>query len=208
MHRLLIIFIVLNFNATAQINEGYLKFAIQILPIDTTQANLNAARMLWKSRMEISFAGDMYRIDSHIGDITDNTYIYNYSKGEILTLTSNKSSKFAHKKQINTEGTIARNDEGGEVIEYRDSTKQILGFKCYYVEVLNNGNSIPYWCTDEIDINFRGKSIMNPSIPGFPLWFQLEVKGFQMTYTAVNFIEEIDQNVFSTEIPEGYSESP
>ena len=49
---------------------------------------------------------------------------------------------------------------------------------------------------------------MNPSIPGFPLWFQLEVKGFQMTYTAVNFIEEIDQNVFSTEIPEGYSESP
>lgn len=209
MNKILFLFIILNFNATAQLKEGYLKYAIQLAPIDSTQANLNAARMLWKSRMEIYFAEDMYRIDSHLGDITHNTYVYNYSVGAILTLVSNKASKVGKRKEINTEGDIVRNDKPGKVIEYRDSTKQILGFNCYYVEQTIEGKTIPYWCTDEIDIDFRGQSLMNPAIPGFPLWFQVENKGFEMTYSIVNFKREIDPEVFSTEIPEGYStESP
>ena len=208
MHKILFLFIILNFSATAQIKEGYLKYAIQLSPIDSTQANLNAARLLWKSRMEIYFANDMYRIDSHLGEITHNTYVYNYSLGAILTLVSNKASKVGSKKIINNEGNIVHSKEPGEVVVYRDSTKQILGFKCYYVEQINEGKTIPYWCTDEIDINFRGQSLMNPAIPGFPLWFQVENKGFEMTYTVVNFKREIDPEVFSTEIPEGYTESP
>ncbi|MDX2362570.1 MAG: hypothetical protein QNK23_17310 [Crocinitomicaceae bacterium] len=206
MYRILFLLLLVNFSLHAQYNTGYLKYVVQVVPLDTTQGNMNAARLLRKSKIEISFAEEMYRIDSQMGEISNNSIIYNYPKKEVLTLTSNGTNFLAQLLSTDDAKTREHADTDVQVTEYRDSTRKIIGFECFYVEFVENGASTAYWCTEEIEFKFRGKSIVHSSIPGFPLWFRKEENGFQLTYIAANFTKEIDAEIFSTDIPEGYTD--
>ena len=164
--------------------------------------------MLRNSKIEISFSKDKYRIDTHMGDISQSSIIYNHPLDEILALSSNSTNLLAQKFSIDDAKFKQPVAGNAQVTEYRDSTKKILGFDCYYVELIDAGSFSSYWCTEQIDFEFHGQSIVNPSIPGFPMWIRREENGFEFTYIASNFVDHVSNEavVFSTTIPDGYKD--
>ena len=193
----------------AQQKSGYIKYTIEVMVIDTTPENLNVGRLLRGSKIELFVTENNYRIESYTGPFGSSSMICDYSKDQILTLSTNTRGKYASiisiKDAIKKPAQIVTN-----TVVNRDQQRKILGFNCYYVELTENGSTGKFWCTDEIDFRLQGQSFMSESLPGFPLSIQKEDSGFQFTYTASNFTERIDnpEKTFSLEIPEGYTMVP
>ncbi len=193
----------------AQNNEGYVKYTIKVEVVDSTPELLQSVRLLHDSKMEIYFKPKRYRMHIKMGELYTITAIYNQDKAEILSLTSNMAGKFAQRVPSDSAAlSIGGPLNGAETAIFRDSTRKILGFDCYYVEAYSDGLTVSYWCTDQISSNVDGQSIIDPSISGFPLWFSKVDKGVRMTYIASNYRNEIDNpgRMFSLEVPEGYQE--
>ena len=194
----------------AQHKDGYLKYHVDVVVADTTQETMQASRMLRNSKVEIYVRKNKYRIDTKMGTLFQNSMRHDEKKEETLILTTSEQGKFAQ-KYVNQKlrGSSTKN-ENIVVNEYRDSTRKILGFKCFYVQLISNGNTSNYWCSEEIDFIFEGDSFVDPSLPAFPLMIQKYQGGFQFTYTASNFRKKIDspKEVFTTEVPDGYTLKP
>ena len=64
-----------------------------------------------------------------------------------------------------------------------------------------------YWYTDEINIVAVGQKVVNPNVPGFPMYFSTVLDGVFMEYQVSSLLlDEVQPDtVFSTEVPEGYS---
>ena len=193
----------------AQQKSGYIKYSIDVIVLDTTPENLNVGRLLRDSKIELFVTENNYRVESYTGPFGSSSMICDYSKGQILTLSTNTMGKYARittiKDALKKPGKIVTN-----TVVNRDRQRKILGFNCYYVELTENGSTGKFWCTDEIDFRLQGQSFMSESLPGYPLSIQKEDSGFQFTYTASNFIDRIDNPEinFSLEIPEGYTMIP
>jgi hypothetical protein len=193
----------------AQQKSGYIKYSIDVIVLDTTPENLNVGRLLRDSKIELFVTENNYRVESYTGPFGSSSMICDYSKGQILTLSTNTMGKYARittiKDALKKPEKIVTN-----TVVNRDRQRKILGFNCYYVELTENGSTGKFWCTDEIDFRLQGQSFMSESLPGYPLSIQKEDSGFQFTYTASNFIDRIDnpEITFSLEIPEGYTMIP
>jgi len=193
----------------AQQKSGYIKYSIDVIVLDTTPENLNVGRLLRDSKIELFVTENNYRVESYTGPFGSSSMICDYSKGQILTLSTNTMGKYARittiKDALKKPEKIVTN-----TVVNRDRQRKILGFNCYYVELTENGSTGKFWCTDEIDFRLQGQSFMSESLQGYPLSIQKEDSGFQFTYTASNFIDRIDnpEITFSLEIPEGYTMIP
>lgn len=207
---ILIYFILIGFGqVTAQDSEGYVKYTIKVEVVDSTPELLQSVRLLRDSKMEIYFKPKRYRMHIKMGELYTITAIYNQDKAEILSLTTNMAGKFAQRVPSDSAAlSIGGPLNGAETAVFRDSTKKIIGFDCYYVEAYNEGVTVSYWCTDQISPTVDGKSIIDPSITGFPLWFSKVDQGIRMTYIASNYRDEIENpgRMFSLDIPEGFQE--
>lgn len=204
--RVLLLFLIITSNSIAQ-TEGYIKYTIFVEAQDTSAEMINGAMLLRDSKMEIYYTKDHYRVDYKAGALYVMNTIYNKDQAQIITLTTNHYGKFGQIKDISeTEKLNDLVDTNTVINTYRDSTKKILGFNCYYVEILENGTVTKYWVTDEINSKVGSQSIVNPMLSGFPLWFSKKANGIKMTYTASNFRDELtnSESIFITNLPEGY----
>lgn len=191
----------------SQIGDGYLKYHVDLIVVDTSQEIMNAARMLRNSQLEVFFGKDKYRIDSQMGTLFTTSMIHDGKKNRTLMLSSNAKGKYAQEfsqKELKDTSSV---EITATVIENRDSTRKILGFKCYYVEMTQNGKVSRYWCTDEINFKFKGASFVDENLPGFPLQIRKEENGLEFTYTASNFQKtfSVTKETFSTDPPAGYT---
>lgn len=205
----ILVLILFSSNSFGQTNEGYVKYRIKIAAIDSTPELLKSISLLKDSEMEIYFSPGFARTDNKMGELYSISAIFDEENSQMLSLTKNMAGKYAQKLDTDSLGlSIAMAGDETEVTEYPDSTKKILGFQCSYVESFAYGVKTSYWVTNELSCTINGKSIIDPKIPGFPLWFSKIEQGVKMTYIAVNYREVISnkETIFSTEIPEDYTD--
>lgn len=89
-----------------------------------------------------------------------------------------------------------------EVIK-KSETKTIAGYKCSKAILKDkDGNEVTYWYTKSLP-GYKGKSIPNVNLEGFPMEFEIkqETMSMKMTVTTVNK-KTVSNSVF--DIPEGY----
>lgn len=200
-------FIALSFNSYSQSKEGYIRYTADVTPIDSTEENLQASKFFRQSKIEIYYSENCCRVDYQTGEISRTSTIGDRSKNIYLFLANNGKTKIAQKITLDSIPPSQTLSDGIVTIN-KDSLKEILGLKCYYVCLTKNGKKSTYWCTDNIKINFHGKSIVDSQIPGFPMVIRKEEMGFIFTYTVSNLKDYIeDRSVFSTDIPPGYKDA-
>jgi|GEM_PF-2243467 len=201
---LLFICIITSYAGFGQSKEGYIRYTADVIPLDSTEENIQAAQYFRKSKIEIYYSQNCCRVDYQTGEISKTSTIGDRSKNTYLFLANNGKTKVAQKIILDSLPETPKSTNSKISIR-KDTLKEILGFNCYFVSLNENGKISTYWCTDELKINFQGKSIVDEQIPGFPLMIRKEEMGFIFIYTVSNYRDFIeDHSVFSTEIPEGY----
>lgn len=207
MKYLLIIVLLLPVLLSAQLNEGYIKFDINVQAIDTSKNAQQTAAMMRDSRMEIFFAKDRSRVDFTLGQISQTSVRINRAANKGVSLSETVMGKYAN---VGTADDLA----GEEVTITTENIKitpfnefrTILGFKCQKYVMDNNGSYTTYWITKKIEIEGMNQQIVNPNLPGFPLAFTSINNGLRMHFQASNYIEVLEnkEQIFSTEVPEDY----
>lgn len=205
-----ILFAGISLKSKGQHTSGYLKYHVDIEVIDTTQETLRASRMLRDSKIEMYFNVNKYRLNTKMGTLYTSSVVHDGVKEETIVLSVNRRGKFAQlftkddvrKKDIDTTTTI--------VVERRDSTRKIVGFDCFYVQLIRNADTSHYWCSEAITFQFDGNDITDKDLPAFPLSIRKIAQGFEFTYTVSNFkiAEDFGDTIFSTDVPKGFSLIP
>lgn len=179
--------------------------------MDTTAQTRQSIGMLMDSRMAIYYSGEKSRIDFKMGKMYTTSVRINRPENKAISLTESMMGNYAIPLDIAALdfANAAQLDTTTEVI-LKDEEKTILGFNCKKVLVIVNGKITSYWYTDEIKVEMKGQTLVNPFVPGFPLSFSAIENGILMTFEASNYSFELeDENkIFSTEIPEGYQIMP
>lgn len=199
-------FFLTGFTSYTQDKSGYIRFATAVIPIDSSASNIQAASMFRNSKIELYFSETAYKVEINSGNFGKTINIADYTKDSLLFLASNNKLNIAKKTVIGN--PIKSEVTAFDIYVNRDSIRTILGFKCYHVTLIENGETSYYWCTDDLDISLQGQPIFSEKLPGFPLEINQSKMGFQFTYTASNYVDFISNpsKVFSLEIPEGYIE--
>lgn len=200
----------ISFPSNGQHNSGYLKYHVDIEVIDSTQETLRAARVLRDSKIEMYFNENKYRLNTKMGTLYTSSVVHDGVKEETIVLSVNRRGKFA---QVFSKDDVRRKDLDSNatiVVEKKDSTRKILGFDCYYVELIRNADTSYYWCSEAITFQFEGNDITDKDLPDFPLSIRKKAQGYQFTYTASNFkvAEDFGDSVFSTDVPKGFTLIP
>jgi GLPGLI family protein len=192
--------------AFSQLTEGYIQFSIDVIAVDTSLKTKQSAGLLHDSKMEIYFADKLSRIDYKMGRLYNTVMILDERTQKAITLTNSSKGKFASIASTKgIEATQMKKDPKAKTV-YFNETKMILGYKCKKAEVTSEGLTTTYWYTNDINIDDKNKSIINPNAPGFPLAFSRVENGVRMYFQASNIQYELvnKEQIFSTQIPAGY----
>lgn len=193
---------------SAQLNEGYIQFHIDVEAVDTSKNARQSAAMMRDSRMEIYFAEDMSRVDFTLGQMSQTSVRINRKENKGVSISNTVMGKFANvgtAEELEGE-KVEVSTENIEITPFNEF-KTILGFKCQKYVMDNNGVYTTYWITEEVEIEGMGQNIVNPNLPGFPLAFTSINNGIRMHFQASNYKEILTNkaDIFSTEVPEGYT---
>jgi GLPGLI family protein len=197
------------FIASAQLEEGYFQFNIDVTAVDTSKSARQSASMMRDSKMEIYFAKDLSRVDFKLGTLSNTSIRINRKTNQGISISKSVYGNFANQGTANEiSGDKTNTAVDGVKITPFDEYKTILGFKCRKYVMENNGSYATYWITEEISIKDMGQQIVNASLPGFPLEFTSISEGVRMSFKASNYKESIvnKSDVFSTEVPAGFTE--
>lgn len=204
----LFIFIVFIASKTtlAQLNEGYFQYSISVTAIDTSLTIRQQAGLLFDSKMELYFKGNLSRLDFKMGKMYETSLIVDREKMVGLSLSSDQKGKYAvtlREKEINQ--PMPQKDTSVKV-ELVNKTKTILGFNCKMAIARQGDLETVYWYTDEIQVTPENAMIINPNIPGFPLYFATLQQGMKMEYQASNYSFTLNDaaKTFSMTPPEEY----
>lgn len=193
------------FTSYSQQTDGYLQYTISVQAVDTTLKAKQQAGMLRNSKMEMYYSQNFSRVDFTMGEMYKLSAVVNLSTNRTISLMSGAIGKFAT-RTITTDSTTVEEDKPVSTVELLDESKVILGYNCKMAIVTTNGLESTYWYTDEVKIDMSGQQISNDLVPGFPLEFYTVSEGVMMHFTASNieFSIENHDEIFFTEIPEGY----
>ena len=154
--------------------------------------------------MELYFTRDKSRMYFKMGQINTISIIVDRKKNTVLSLNSSMMGKAA---QIGLASDIPspKKDSTIEVI-FSEEKRKILNYNCKKAVLTENGIETTYWYTNEIQVDGKDYSILNPNIPGFPIYFSKTQDGVLMTFELSNIREELkdEKQLFSTEVPAGY----
>lgn len=144
---------------------------------------------------------------SFIKDQKVRTEMDNPMTGKSITIVDNEQKKVF--QLMNMGGAkkcividIDDEDENKESeINKLEETKEIAGYTCKKVEIIQDENITIAWVTDEIQAPANRK--FNEKLDGFPLSYEVENNGITMIMTATN-IEEKRVNNSKFVVPQGY----
>ncbi len=189
-----------------QLTEGYFQYSIIVAPQDSSVETLQKTGLMFDSKMELYFTKYQSRLNFVMGTSNTNSIIVDQKKKIGLSLTSNPKGSYA--VQL-FEKDLVYNTKANDTsikVRFLADKSVILGFNCKKA-VLSQGNTeTTYWYTDEIKLDESNQMIMNPSIPGFPLYFSTIADNVKMEYKASNYKYKVEnpEEVFSLIIPQGY----
>ena len=191
----------------AQKNEGYLEYVIDVQAIDTSLKARQQVGLLRNSSMKVFFMKDKSRLDFKMGEMYDITAIVDWKTNRSLSLFTTPKGKFATKMEAKQYKTSQPTPDTTMRIELTNETKKILNYTCKKAVLRSNNAEFIYWYTNEFSIDLKGQSLVNSSIPGFPLEFQTIKDGILMNFKVSNLIFKIENKniLFSTVIPAGYT---
>ncbi len=203
---LIIAFFTISSLSYSQLTEGYFQYAIIVTPQDSSVETLQKIGLMFDSKMELYFTKYQSRLNFIMGTSNTNSIIVDQKKKIGLSLTSNPKGSYA--VQL-FEKDLVYNTKANDTsikVKFLDDKSVILGFNCKKA-ILSQGNTeTTYWYTDEIKLDQSNQMIMNPSIPGFPLYFSTVADNVKMEYKASNYSYKVEnpEEVFSLIIPQGY----
>jgi outer membrane lipoprotein-sorting protein len=194
--------------SSAQVTEGHVSYRMELFS-DEEEIDSETAEMLKVVTMELYFTKDKYRMEYKLG--SQGSAITISDGKHILTLYSYETIKMAEKMTVE-ESDAERGPLRDYGIAMTDSTREILGYTCRKLIVDGiGGKKMETWITDKINI----QNLNNPNFlqtgQGFPLQYETyDEEGYRAMFTAIAFTPSLEnkEDLFSTAIPEGYTELP
>ena len=189
-----------------QLTEGYFQYSIIVTPQDSSVETLQKTGLMFDSKMELYFTKYQSRLNFVMGTSNTNSIIVDQKKKIGLSLTSNPKGSYA--VQLFEKDLVynTKTNDTSIKVKFLADKSVILGFNCKKA-ILTQGNAeTTYWYTDEIKLDQSNQMIMNPNIPGFPLYFSTIADNMKMEYKASNYKYKVEnpEEVFSLIIPQGY----
>ncbi len=197
------------FPLNSQIKEGYLRFDVEVISLDTAFLSLQTAKLMRDSRMMLFFDENRSRVDFKLGNYSATSMRIDFKKDKGISLIANTEGRFAQKASIKQ---LMLNSESGKLQQLEGEVmalpefKKILGYNCQKYILHHQGKNIIYWCTSEIELTNEVKGLINPRLPYIPLEFSVIENNFKFIYklTDISFNLENKAHIFSIEPPEGY----
>lgn len=188
--------------AQTKTTEGTVVYTITMTDNDMDP---QVASMMPKE-MTVTFKGNKSKSDMKMSMGTFNT-IYDAATKTLATLMDMMGQKTVIKM---TEAEMEK--EAGKqpktTVKYLDETKMICGFLCHKAEITTEGEKnkqIIYYTKDIAAKNANAMKGGMKGIDGFPLEYEMNMKGMAMKMTAKSISKEkVDDSVFK--IPDGYKE--
>lgn len=202
----LIFFIFLAINCQSQKQEGHIDYDITFSSDDPETTQMLA--MMDGSSMEVYFLNSKTRTGIKLGFMLDMQITVDESTDEAILLVGGMMGK---KYIKTTQKEMQQNDEIEQdkvKIELVKGTKNIQGYDCKKaIGTDAKGNVSEYWYTEKLNFNKTGNQFIQREVPGVPLEISTNVEELTITITA-NLVEKKITNaeqIFSTEVPEGYT---
>lgn len=205
-----LILTLLTFSSFSQVSKAHIQFAIDVEAIDTTEETKQMVGMFIDSSLKLYFTETKSRVDYKMGRLYTATLVINSLTDSALVLQASPMGNFAMQKSA-SEFEKAKSLPGTVEIKELDEYKTILEYKCQKVIYINDGKSLEYWITKEIELSDKlGQDIVNSDLPGFPLEFSASDGSVIFHYKASNIQLEIpnEAEIFSTTIPQGFTNMP
>ena len=198
---LTLFFIVVTSAMTKAQTTGHLQYEMEFSSDNPDMAM--ALPMMAGSKMDLYFMPEKSRLEMVMGRFMkmNSTVDVNTQKGMLLMeVMGNKTAT-----EINLSNAIAENTTEPKTT-VTNETKTIIGFNCTKIIVQGeDGSEATLWVTKELMAALKGqKQFGNTEIEGVPLEFYTLTNGMTIHFTATNFDGNVNANIFSMEIPEGY----
>lgn len=162
--------------------EGVIKYAIEVEGEEldaATKAQMPSEMVMYykESLIRMEQVSPMYSIAS----------VSNVADGSVIILMDMMGQKFAV-KQSAEDVEKAKEDVGDEEkpeINFLDETKEIAGYTCKKAEVIQNGETMEVYYTNEISVP-KNENAQNSieGIDGMLMEFTIVQQGFSMTMTV------------------------
>ncbi len=188
--------------AQTKISEGSVTYTITMTDNDMDP---QVASMMPKE-MTVSFKGDRSKSDMKMG-MGNVSAIYDVKAKMLITLMDMMGQKNAIKmSEADMEKESGKQPKTS--IKYLDDTKVICGYTCHKAEVSTEGDKhkqVVYYTKDIVSKNANAMKGGLKGIEGFPLEYEMNMKGMGMKMTAKSISKDkVDDAIFK--IPEGYKE--
>jgi hypothetical protein len=191
----------------SQTTDGYILYNIEVTAIDSSLENQQAAGLLQGSKMELYWAVNKSRLDFKMGELYSTTMTLDHTTNLILMLYKGMNGQSAALNAFDETQIAQPTVDTDMVVTLVKETKRILGYNCKKAITVLGDVETMYWYTDEINIVAVGQEVVNPNVPGFPMYFSTVLDGVFMEYQVSSLLlDEVQPDtVFATEVPEGYS---
>jgi GLPGLI family protein len=192
-------------SAYGQLKEGHIQYDMQInMDPDDPSAEMMST-MMEGSTLDIYFQDLNSRSEIQMGKMLKMTVIVDSKSGNSLTLMSGMLGKKAIKGNIND----AEFEENEEDVDYEikllNETKTILGYTCKKALIIQDGNEMTAWYTEDFTVYKKGINFMQEQVPGAPLEFEMNMNGLGMKVTAKSVEKSLSsKKLFDLTVPDGY----
>lgn len=194
----------------AQIEKGYVKYSLEFTS-DNPEVQTQLS-MMQGSTTSIYFTPNFTRTEMNMGMIAQTTNIFDVKKKKMLMLMSGMMGKKYAEIDLNDVENLKDDSENNIKVVKTKDTKKIAGYECQkYVVTDNEGNTMNFWSTNEIEVSKAGMKFMNNEVEGFPLKYEIAQKGMTMVFTAIEIKDSLngkkESELFLKKAPAGYVET-
>lgn len=187
---------------SAQITEGQLSYKMEFSSDDPQMAA--ALPMMEGSTMLLQFMKDKSAADVTMGSFMKMNSIVDLKQDKGVILMDMMGQKIANNIESisKKKGDV---DKLGKPVMTTE-TKKILGFNCkkYIVKGSGDEGDTILWITTDIKTSLMGQEQFSNGVDGVPLEFSTMQKGMKVRFEATKFDKNVNKDIFSLAIPEGY----
>ena len=163
-----------------------------------------ALPMMAGSTMDLYFMPEKSKLEMVMGTFMKMNTTVDVKTQKGLMLMEVMGNKTA--TEINISNANAENATEPKIV-VTNETKTIIGYNCTKIIVQGeDGSEVTLWVTKELMAALKGqKQFGNNEIEGVPLEFNAINNGMTVHFTATKFDANVDANIFSMEVPQGYT---
>lgn len=199
---ILLFFLAVSGMAKAQ-HTGHLQYKMEFSSDNPDMAM--TLPMMAGSKMDLYFMPEKSKIEMIMGTFMKLNTTVDLKKQKGLMLMEIMGNKTATELDISNANN-PENTSNPKII-VTNETKTIIGFNCAKIIAQDgDGSEVTLWVTKELQATLNGqKQFGNTKIEGVPLEFSTLNNGMTIHFIATKFDAHVDANIFSLQIPQGYT---